>query len=79
MMNYKEGDYYYILVRKNIKKYRLKANLTQQELAEKTGFTYQYIRDIESLAVIRRPRLDTLGIFAEALNISIKDLFDEEE
>ena len=76
-MNCKNGDYYYILVRKNIKKYRLKANLTQQELAERTGFTYQYIRDIESLALVRRPRLDTIGIFAEALNISIKDLFNE--
>ncbi len=78
-MKSKDSDYYYKVVRKNIKKYRIEANLTQQELAEKTGFTYQYIRDLESLAIIRCPRIDTLAIIAEALNISIKQLFDEIE
>lgn len=73
----KNGDYYYLLVRKNIKGYRLKANLTQQELAENTGFTYQYIRDLESLKLTRRPRLDTLVIIANALNIDIKQLLEE--
>ncbi len=75
-MKNKDNNYYYTIVRKNIKKYRIKANLTQQELAEKTGFTYQYIRDLESLAIVRCPRLDTLAIISEALNISIKNLFD---
>lgn len=74
----KNGDYYYLLVRKNIKKYRIKAKITQEELADLTGFTYQYIRDLESFKIIRRPRLDTLVIIANALNVDIKKLFDEE-
>lgn len=75
-MSGKDNNYYYTIVRKNIKKYRIKAGISQAELAEKTGFTYQYIRDLESLAITRCPRLDTLVIIAEALSISIKQLFD---
>lgn len=73
----KNGDYYYLLARKNIKKYRTQANLSQSDLAEKTGFTYQYIRDLESIKLTRRPRLDTLVIIANALNIDIKQLLEE--
>ena len=66
-----------LIVRKNIKKYRTQANLSQSDLAEKTGFTYQYIRDLESIKLTRRPRLDTLVIIANALNIDIKQLLEE--
>ena len=67
-MSIKQGDY--------LKQLRTQNNLSQEKLAEKTGFTYQYIRDLESLAIVRCPRLDTLAIISEALNISIKNLFD---
>lgn len=32
---------------KNIKSYRLKCNLTQEELSERTGIAYKYIQKIE--------------------------------
>ena len=74
-----DSDYYYIIVRTNIKKYRLKANLTTQQLADKSEFTHQFLRDLESLKVTRRPRLDTIGRIANALDIDIKKLFDDIE
>ena len=78
-MNKNDRDYLYYLVRTNIKKYRKLTNMTTQELADKSDFTYQFIRDLESLKVVRRPRLDTLGQIANALNIDIRKLFDEIE
>lgn len=72
-----DNDYFYYVVRTNIKKYRLKANLTTQQLADKSEFTHQFLRDLESLKVIRRPRLDTIGRIANALDIDIRLLFDD--
>ena len=40
--------YYYDIVRKNIKKYRKTANLTQQELADRVDVSMHYISQIES-------------------------------
>lgn len=68
-------DYYYYIARVNIKKYRKLANMTTQELADKSEFTHQFIRDLESLKLVRR--LDTLGRIANALGIDIRQLFDE--
>ena len=70
-------DYYYYIARVNIKKYRKLANMTTQELADKSEFTHQFIRDLESLKLVRRPRLDTFGRIANALGIDIRQLFDE--
>ena len=72
-----DNDYYYIIARINIKKYRKLAKLTTQQLADKSGFTHQFIRDLECLKLIKRPRLDSLGAIANALNINIKQLFDD--
>lgn len=76
-LNKKSDDYYYIVSRTNIKKYRKLANLTTQQLADKSGFTHQFIRDLESLKLVKRPRLDSLGRIANALNIDIRQLFDD--
>ena len=72
-------DYYYYIARVNIKKYRKLANMTTQELADKSDFTHQFIRDLESLKLTRRPRLDSLGRIANALGIDIRQLFDDIE
>ena len=74
----KEDEYYcYYLVRYNIKKYRKLAKITSQELADRSGFSHQFIRNLESLKGIYRPRLDSVYRIANALNINIKQLFDE--
>ncbi len=72
-------DYVYYRARYNIKKYRQKAGITQQELADKASFGHQFIRNLESLKMTVRPRLDSLDRIAKALGIDIKQLFDEVE
>ena len=76
LKNKLEKDYMPIIYA-NIKKYRKLANMTTQELADKSEFTHQFIRDLESLKLTRRPRLDSLGRIANALNIDIRQLFDD--
>ena len=66
-----------IIVRKNIKKYRLIRNYTMQELADKTGLTHGYVRDLECLSIDKTPLLETIGKFADALEIDIRQLFDD--
>ena len=65
-----------IIVRKNIRKYRLMKNYTMQELADLTGLTHGYVRDLECLSIGKTPLLETIGKFADALEIDIRQLFD---
>ena len=76
-MNKNNDDYCYYQARINIKKYRNIAKITSQELADKSGFTHQFIRNLESLKSNSRPRLDSLARIAKALNIDIRQLFDD--
>lgn len=78
-MNYNKNsdDYCYYIARVNVKKYRKLAKLTSQELADKSGFSHQFIRNLESLKTTTRPRLDSLYRIAKALEIDIRQLFDE--
>ena len=66
-----------LLVRKNIRKYRKMRNYTLQELADRAGFTHQYVRDLECFKVYKTPTLEALGKFATALEIDIRQLFDD--
>ncbi len=66
-----------IMVRKNIRKYRLIRGYTLQELADFTELTHGYVRDLECLSIDKTPTLETLGRFADALGIDIRQLFDD--
>lgn len=66
-----------IQVRKNIRKYRKMRGYTLQELADLTGLTHGYVRDLECLTINKTPTLETIGKFANALEIDIRQLFDE--
>lgn len=68
-----------IQVRKNIRKYRLIRDYTLQELADLTELTHGYVRDLECLTIDKTPTLETIGKFAEALEIDIRQLFDDVE
>ena len=68
-----------LIVRKNIRKYRLMRNYTMQELADLTGLTHGYVRDLECLTIDKTPLLETIGKFADALEIDIRQLFDDVE
>ena len=41
-------EYYYEIVRKDIKEYRIEKCLTQQELTDRAGISRQYVTDIEN-------------------------------
>ncbi len=73
--------YYYDIVRYNIKKYREKANLTQQQLADLADITMNYLTKIESVKMQRGFTIVIVGRIADALNIDIRCLFEpiEEE
>ena len=66
-----------LIVRKNIRKYRLMRRYTLQELADLTGLTHGYVRDLECLSIDKTPLLETIGKFADALEIDIRQLFDD--
>lgn len=68
-----------IQVRKNIRKYRLIRGYTLQELADKAELTHGYVRDLECLTINKTPTLEAVGKFAEALEIDIRQLFDDVE
>lgn len=68
-----------LIVRKNIRKYRKMRKYTLQELADLTGLTHGYVRDLECLTIDKTPLLETIGKFADALEIDIRQLFDDVE
>ncbi|MEI3355839.1 MAG: helix-turn-helix transcriptional regulator [Clostridia bacterium] len=70
-----EKDIYY-LVGQNIKKQRKLKGLTQLQLANKTFYSYEFIRKIESKSACRNTfSLATLYKIALALDIDIRVLF----
>lgn len=75
--NFHDDYYYYNIVRKNIKKYRKLANITQQELADRIDVSMHYISQIESANPNKYFTLVVIGRIADALNIDIKQLFDD--
>lgn len=68
--------YYFNIIRYNIRKYRIKANLTQQELADKAGITMNYLSKIESNKMQRGFSIVILGRIADTLEIDIRKLFE---
>ena len=69
-----DEDELYKLIGKRIKYLRLKKNLTQELLADKSGLSLDYIGKIE--VCINKPGFRSLIKISKALNIHIKELFD---
>ncbi len=72
-----DDEYYYNLVKKNIKYFRTQKGLTQQDLADMTELSMGYICDIENEYRIKHPTLTVIGRIAEALKIDIAEFFKE--
>lgn len=70
-----DDEYYYIIIRKNIRKFRLQQNLTQQDLADMTDLSREYICDIENNKRGKHLTIAVLGRIAEALNVDIREFF----
>lgn len=60
-------------VGKRIKRYRKKAKMTQEQLAEKVRLSTKYIQFIETGK--RVPSLKTIYRIARALGVKVQDLF----
>ena len=74
-VSYNSSDYYYNIIRKNIKKYRKDRHLTQQQLADKTDLSVDYICEIESPTKNKSFSIAVLGRIADVLEIDIKEFF----
>lgn len=74
---YHDDEYYYKIIRANIKKIRKEKGLTQQNIADMTDMSREYICDIENESRNKHVTIAVLGRIADALNINIKQLFDE--
>lgn len=60
------------LVGENCARLRMKRGLTQEQLAERSGFSQQYISDLERGK--RNPTIVTLYEIAQALDVSHLDM-----
>ncbi len=69
----------YDTVRMNIKKYRKLKGMTQQELADASGYSHGYIREIESIKMASTFSLDAVERIANGLKIDFKYLFEEND
>lgn len=72
-----DDEYYYSIIRKNIKKFRKERNLTQQNLADMTDISREYVCDIENESRNKHITIALLGRIAEALDIEISNFFKE--
>ena len=59
----------------NIKYYRKKLNLTQEELAEKSDLSISYIKQIESNKEFKNVSLTVILKLSKALDVSVDKLF----
>jgi hypothetical protein len=70
-------DNIYIRVASNIKKYRKEKGMTQEKLAEQTGYSFVNIRRIEAPNCKKSFSIETIYIISRVLDIPIYKLFEE--
>ena len=63
------------LVGGNVKRLRIKADISQAELAERMGVDRAYVSGLEQ--GVRNPTIVTLWHVAEALGVKVRAFFDE--
>lgn len=70
-------EYYYSVIRKNIRKIRKEKKLTQQDLADLADISREYICDIENESRNKHITIALLSRIADALEVDITVLFDD--
>lgn len=74
----KDNNIIYYIVGKNIKKYRERKGLTQDQLATLCSLSVGFISDLES-NTFRTISLNTMYLIAQKLEIHVKQLLDDIE
>jgi len=74
----KDNNIIYYIVGKNIKKYRERKGLTQEQLATLCSLSVGFISDLES-NTFRTISLNTMYLIAKKLEIHVKQLLDDIE
>lgn len=72
-----DDEYYFTLLRKNVKAIRKSKGYTQQELADLTFLSREYICDIENEKRCKHPSLSVIGRIADALEVEIGSLLEK--
>ena len=72
-----DDEYYYEIVLRNVQTFRNRNGLTQQQLADMTDMSREYICDIENKSKNKHVTIAVLGRIAEALGKPIGDFFVE--
>lgn len=72
-----DDEHYYEIVRRNVRGFRHRSGLTQQQLADMTDMSREYICDIENKSRNKHVTISVLGRIAEALDKPIGDFFVE--
>ncbi|WP_302201359.1 helix-turn-helix domain-containing protein [uncultured Gemmiger sp.] len=68
----------YITLGLKIAYYRKKAGLTQENLAERTGKSVNFIAQVEGTGTVRGVSLETLFKIAQVLNVSPSKLLEDD-
>ncbi len=68
----------YILIGKNIKKYRKLKGFSQEQLAEIANLSYGYIKNLEAKSVYATISIETLAFIAHCLDVKLTDLLQDE-
>ncbi len=71
------NDNIYEIIKSNIRFYRKKNKITQEELAERTGFTHEYIRKLESSKYNGGLSIDSLSNISNVLNVPIAKFMEK--
>lgn len=70
-----DDNYYYDIIRINIKKYRKEKGYTQQRLSEEAQMSMDYLAEIESIKRRKSFSIAILGRISEVLNVEIEEFF----
>ena len=74
-----DDEYYYGIIRENIRKYRKQKNLTQQNLADMTDMSREYICDIENKNRNKHLTISVLSRISEALDEDLTTFFKKND
>ena len=78
-MRFDNDEQLYASIGKNIKIYRNKMGLTQQQLSEKSGISMSYLTKLESAKCEKSISISLLNIIANTLDVDITKFLEERE